>query len=146
MRKNTIISLKALVMLSILLTELSLSHPHHSFADGNYKPNKMYQTCYNNNDCPYRSFCKLPTGGCINSNHRRLRRAGRRKKKKGNSNKHILMLDTERNVKGYCQEIQSRCPRIYKPVCGCDGHKYSNSCTCEARGVSVSHYGPCSEE
>jgi hypothetical protein len=123
---------------AMIFPEGALAHSRYSFT---YDDD---QECYNNNDCPSRSFCKIPSGGCMSNNYRGLRQAGRQKKyKKGKSDKHII--DIERNVRGYCEEIKSRCQRDYRPVCGCDGHEYSNSCTCEARGVSIAYHGPCSK-
>jgi hypothetical protein len=129
-------------LVAMLLIEGTLAHNRHSFTrDADEHP--AVQSCYSNDDCPAKSFCKLPTGSCSNR-FRGLRRASKQKKhKKGKRNQHTIDLDVERNVKGYCEEIKSRCQRIYRPVCGCDGHEYSNECTCEARGVSVAHEGPC---
>ena len=40
--------------------------------------------------------------------------------------------------------LELACPRIYSPVCGCDGFSYSNACEASRFGVSVDFEGTCS--
>lgn len=47
---------------------------------------------------------------------------------------------------GVCSAPPKFCPRIYKPVCGCDGHTYGNACSAAAAGTSVRSQGPCADE
>lgn len=48
---------------------------------------------------------------------------------------------------GVCQRRpeQSECPRLWDPVCGCDGQTYANSCTIAVQGVSIDYAGECKE-
>jgi hypothetical protein len=44
---------------------------------------------------------------------------------------------------GTCTVEPRLCPDDYFPVCGCNGHTYTNACGAAAQGVSVRSSGAC---
>lgn len=46
---------------------------------------------------------------------------------------------------GVCSAVPTSCPKLYKPVCGCDNKNYDNECFAASFGVSVAHYGLCTD-
>ncbi len=47
------------------------------------------------------------------------------------------------DAQGTCTHRPEACTALYRPVCGCDGQTYSNSCSAANRGVSVETDGAC---
>ncbi|HXT23138.1 MAG TPA: Kazal-type serine protease inhibitor domain-containing protein [Thermoanaerobaculia bacterium] len=46
---------------------------------------------------------------------------------------------------GRCRHRPELCPDLYKPVCGCNGVTYSNTCFARMAGTNVRHNGKCGE-
>lgn len=44
---------------------------------------------------------------------------------------------------GTCTMIPDLCSALFDPVCGCDGHTYSNGCHAQGASVSVVYHGAC---
>ena len=47
------------------------------------------------------------------------------------------------DISGTCAKVPRFCPRIFRPVCGCDGKTYGNDCERRAAGASKLKDGAC---
>ena len=47
------------------------------------------------------------------------------------------------DMSGVCVRVPRVCPRIFRPVCGCDGKTYGNDCERQMAMVSKNHNGKC---
>ena len=47
------------------------------------------------------------------------------------------------DISGTCARIPRFCPRIVRPVCGCDNKTYNNDCERQQAMVSLAHAGKC---
>ncbi len=64
--------------------------------------------------CPDGEFCQFPIGTCDWADQQ-----------------------------GVCVLVPSICPRLWDPVCGCDGVTYSNECEAIRAGAQIDHRGEC---
>ncbi len=44
---------------------------------------------------------------------------------------------------GKCVKISAKCPRVMRPVCGCNGMTYTNDCERIKAGMQKAHDGKC---
>lgn len=79
------------------------------------------QSCASTSHCPHGHFCKFEDEACSKTQD-------------------LLSLS------GVCTPLNFRCTRIFRPVCGCDGETYANSCLALSHGISVMAFESCERE
>ena len=47
------------------------------------------------------------------------------------------------DAQGKCVKVPTACPRIFRPVCGCDKKTYGNNCERRFKKVALKHTKPC---
>jgi Kazal-type serine protease inhibitor domain len=47
------------------------------------------------------------------------------------------------DAQGKCVKVPTACPRIFRPVCGCDKKTYGNNCERLAAKAQLDHNGKC---
>ena len=51
-----------------------------------------------------------------------------------------------KSLAGECKAMPKTCPRLWAPVCGCDGKTYANDCKRQQAGVSAAYDGVCPQK
>lgn len=79
---------------------------------------RVYSPCacggFIGDGCAEGFFCEFPPGSC-----------------------HIA------DLQGTCIPVPVGCPRVFDPVCGCDGKTYANDCVRQSAQVGLAHVGEC---
>jgi Kazal-type serine protease inhibitor domain len=47
---------------------------------------------------------------------------------------------------GKCETVPKFCPRIFRPVCGCNGKTYANDCERQRAKAQLDHPGRCGKK
>ncbi|KAL7464296.1 hypothetical protein ACHAXS_007211 [Conticribra weissflogii] len=75
--------------------------------------------------CPDRYFCRIGNNICNNQTYQRE------------------LGDDVDTIEGFCQERTLRCPRDYRPQCGCNNQTYANECIAHGKGFNIAYQGEC---
>lgn len=73
--------------------------------------------CRSSDDCDDGEYCAFSDGACLDS-----------------------------DAEGFCKPLDTSCPAIDEPLCGCDGATYPNGCEAGRAGVSIAYEGACAGE
>lgn len=113
-------SRKFLLMQMMMIALAIITQQASASQSHNLRTAQEDQTCTSSSTCPDGYFCKFEDEAC-------------------NSQEFASLTGT-------CTQLNFRCTRIFRPVCGCDNETYANSCLALSHGVSVMAFNTCEVE